>query len=441
MNSNGLRRHGWRAMIAPAIAAGLALAGCGSSGGGSPVGSGTPSASQVTGTIRVNMNWTGPELDAFKAVVKGFESKYPDATVKPVQIPFETANEQIPQQFASGSPPDVTVALPGMMRLLAEHDFLVPLDDLWQTWVADKEYTPSLRDIATYNGHQYAVLFKGNVNSLIWYQPATFKKYGLTVPHDWAGFMNLLATAKQKSGTDPVTVGGKDQWPLTQWSDSMLAAVGGADVYNGLLDNSIKWDDPRVVKAYQMLADIMKNYFPSDALDIGFNDATCKLMDGKAIVQNQGAFVNLTAQSCNPNLKSGTDYTFFPLPADNSGGRVQFMSGDMFAVSKASKNVETAKAFVAYLGSPGAQEIWAKLGGFVAPNAKVPLSVYPTSNDRKAAELWPARSGAAALYDLDDDLGGKIQTTEDAALQTLVQDHDVDKFIQTMVGVSKEVRG
>lgn len=441
MNDHPRRRPGWRAGLPTALAAAILLAAC-SSSGGSKVPTGVPAANQVTGTITVNMNWTGPELDAFKAVIKGFTAKYPKATVKPVQIPFETANEQIPQQFASGSPPDVTIALPGLMRLLAEHDFLVPLDDLWSKWVADGEYTSSLRDIATSQGHQYAVLFKGNVNSLIWYQPATFRKLGLTVPKTWNDFLTLLATAKQKTGTAPIAVGGKDQWPLTQWSDSLLAAIGGADVFNGLVHNTVKWNDPRAVKAYTQLANIMKNYFPSDALDLGFNDATCKLMDGKAVVQNQGAFENLTAKTCNPNLKPGTDYTFFPLPAETTAGKpVQFMSGDMFAVSKASKNVGTAKAFVAYLGSVAAQEIWAKLGGFVAPNAKVPLSVYPTANDKKAAELWPARSGAIALYDLDDNLGGKIQTTEDEALQTLVQNHDVSAFVQTMVSVNQQVRG
>lgn len=438
---NRLQHRPWRHAALPvAVAAAALVAACSSSGGGS-VPKGVPAAKEVTGTITVNMNWTGPELAAFKAVIKGFTTKYPNATVKPVQIPFETANQQIPQQFASGSPPDVTVALPGLMRLLAEHGFLVPLDDLWSKWVGDGEYTSSLRDIATYQGHQYAVLFKGNVNSLIWYKPATFRKLGLSVPTTWDGFLNLLATAKQKTGTAPIAVGGKDQWPLTQWSDSLLTAVGGADVFNGLADNSVKWNDPRAVKAYTQLADIMKNYFPSDALDIGFNDATCKLMDGKAVVQNQGAFENLTAKSCNPKLRPGTDYTFFPLPAETTGKPAQFMSGDMFAVSKASKNIDTAKAFVAYLGSVDAQEIWAKRGGFVAPNAKVPLSIYPTANDRKAAELWPARSGAAALYDLDDNVGGKIQTTEDEALQTLVQDHNVSAFVKTMVDVNQQVRG
>ena len=56
----------------------------------------------------------------------------------------------------------------------------------------------------------------------------------------------------------------------------------------------------------------------------------------------------------------------------------------------------------------------------------------PTDIDRQAAELWPTDPSVAAGYDLDDWIGGEIQSTYTQALQQLVRDYDVDAFIDTM---------
>ena len=158
----------------------------------------------------------------------------------------------------------------------------------------------------------------------------------------------------------------------TQWSDAFLAKVAGADKFNGLIDGSVKWDDPDVVKAFQTFSD------------------------------------------------------------------VHFVSGDLFAVAKATKNPSAAKAFAEYLGSADAQAIWAKLGGFIAPNAKTDPSVYPTDNDRKAAKLF---SQGTAVYDLDDAIGGQVQTVEREELKKLIQTHDVNAFIKAMVDASSGAGG
>lgn len=219
--------------------------------------------------------------------------------------------------------------------------------------------------------------------------------------------------------------------------------MGGAEAFNGLVDGSVQWDDPRVVESFEVFGDIIAKYFPPDALDRGFVEATCAVTDGRAAFQNQGAFVNLVAPGeCDESLVPGEDFAFFNLPKfEETAPDVQFISGDLFVAAQETDNPATAKALLEYLGSAEAQQIWAELGGFIAPNADVPLDVYPTVNDRRAAELWPAHSGATAVYDLDDSIGGQIQTTEREALQQFVRDQDVDAFIDTMMQVTEEVRG
>jgi alpha-glucoside transport system substrate-binding protein len=390
-------------------------------------------AGEASGEVSVVMTWTGSEVDAFKAVIDGFERKNPDVSVKLRQIPFEELNSQVTQQFVTGSPPDLTVALPGLIRQLGEQDLLLPLDGLWDSWTADGSYNRSLREIASVDGTPYAVWFKGNVNALIWYQPAELERLGLEIPETWDQFITALDEAKAK-GQQPFAVGGSDLWPLTQWLDPILARVAGPEVFSGLVKGTVDWDDPRVVKSFELLGDLIADYFPANALDRGFIDEVCAWVDGKAVFDNQGAFVNLVAPGeCDSDLVPGRDFTFFLMPkVDESKPEVQFISGDLFAVAKDSGNLGAAKALARYLGSAEAQEIWAKRGGFIAPNSNASLDVYPNANDRKAAELWPKSDDAPAVYDLDDAIGGEIQSTLREALQQFVRDQDVDRIVSTM---------
>ncbi|MPZ71463.1 MAG: extracellular solute-binding protein, partial [Actinobacteria bacterium] len=316
------------------------------------------------------------------------------------------------------------------------------LDDLWAQWLEDGAYTESLQAIASVEGTPYGVWFKGNVNGLVWYTPERFADLGVEPPTTWEDFITVLDTMKE-AGEEPFAVGGSDLWPLTQWWDPVLAEVAGPDVFNGLVDGSVSWDDPAVVEAFEVLGDLIANYYPADTLDRGFVEATCARVDGAAQLQLQGAFVNLVARGeCDDSLVPGEDYAFFPIPQyDDSTPAVQTISGDLFAVNANTANPAAASALAEYLGSADAQAIWAEQGGFVAPNTQVPSDVYPDVNDQQAAELWPADPSVAALYDLDDFIGGEIQTVLREALQQFVRDQDVDAIVNTMVDVDTRIRG
>ncbi|MPZ51198.1 MAG: extracellular solute-binding protein [Acidimicrobiia bacterium] len=397
----------------------------------------------ATGSIEVVHAWTGSEGEAFEAVAAGFEEANPEATVELIQIPFGEMSSQLTQQFAAGSAPDVMTALPGLIRLFAEQDFLQPMDAQWDTWVEDGQYNEALRTIATAeDGVTYGVWFKGNVNGLVWYRPSTLEELGVEVPETWADWEAALQAAAD-AGMEPVAVGGADQWPLTQWSDPFLLRIAGIDAFQGLIDGTTSWDDPAVVSSFEGLGQFISDYFPDNALDRGFVEATCAWVRGDAAFLNQGAFVNLVAPAeCDESLVAGEDFTFFHMPAiEGDGEPPVFISGDLFVVNAESDAPELATAFATYLGSAEAQTIWAEQGGYIAPNADVAVDVYPNENDARAAELWPSDADAEAGYDLDDFIGGEVQATERAALQGFVQNQDVEAFIGEMTSVAQSVQG
>lgn len=399
--------------------------------------------SALSGSIRVVTNWTGEEGDAFQAVVNNFTAQHPGASVKIDVVPFDQSQAMLTQQFAAGNGPDVAVALPGIVREFSGQGLLMNLDSMWDSWLKDGDYNQSLRDIAQgSDGHTDAVFFKGNVNALIWYNKSVAAKYGITAPPtDWASFIKDLDTVK-KAGVAPFAVGAKDVWVPTQWVDPIILRVAGVDKYQQLQQGKIPWSDPAIVKSFTVLGNLIKDYWPSDALGTGFNDETCQWVQGKHVFANNGAFVNGAVASCDKSLRPGSDYSFFLLPSyDGTTPIPQAVSGDIFIANKATKNPALTTAFLEYLGSVDAQTIWARRGGYVAPNMKVPASVYPTVNDQEAAKLWPKDASTAAGYDLDDWIGGEIQAKYREALDVFIGNQDVDQFIKTMTSVDTRSQG
>jgi alpha-glucoside transport system substrate-binding protein len=426
MRRSGTARLG-RLVAASAVIA-VGLAGC----GGDDDGGGADGA--VEGDLRVVHNWAGPEGEAFQAVLDGFEQQYPDVTVEAEQVPFDQTQSLLTQQFAQGDPPDVAVGLPGIVRSFADQNLLLDLNDTWDTWVEDGDYTDSLREVASAGlDDTYAVYFKGNVNGLVWYTPAELEKLGAEPPETWEDFTALMDESEAQ-GIDPLAVGGKDAWPLTQWADPIILGVAGPEKFAALQRGEIGWDDPAIVESFQTYAEVAESYFPDNVLGAGFIDATCARVAGDAAFQNQGAFISLIAPAeCDESLEPGKDFTFFKMPRpDESVPEAQAVSGDLFFGAADTENEAATRALLEYLGSAEGQSIWAERGGYIAPNAQVSPDTYPTELDREMAALWPTDPSVAAGYDLDDWIGGEIQTKYTQSLQQLVRDYDVDAFIAAM---------
>ena len=137
---------------------------------------------------------------------------------------------------------------------------------------AGRVYTDALAEIASGpDDKAYAVYFKGNVNALVWYTPKQLEELGVGVPATWEEFTAAMDKAKA-GGLAPLAVGGKDGWPLTQWTDPVILRVAGAEAFNQLARGEIGWDDPKIVESFQVLGELIAKYFPPQTLATGFID-------------------------------------------------------------------------------------------------------------------------------------------------------------------------
>ena len=130
----------------------------------------------------------------------------------------------------------------------------------------------------------------------------------------------------------------------------------------------------------------------------------------------EGDFVAgvITAQT-KAKPKTGFDVFDFPQIGDSSTDLV-LGGGDGLVMFKDSP---AARALIKYLATADAQEIWAKRGGYTAPNKNVDPSVYPDAITREAAK-GIAKSGFR--FDMSDQMpAGFGSDAEFSDLQNFVR--------------------
>jgi len=93
------------------------------------------------------------------------------------------------------------------------------------------------------------------------------------------------------------------------------------------------------------------------------------------------------------------------------------------------KDTPQARAFISFLATTEAAEIWAKQGGFSSPNKSLDVSVYPDEIQRDTASALA--KAATFRFDMSDlapaDFGGTVGRGEWAILQDFAKNpSDVD---------------
>ncbi|MGM0350711.1 ABC transporter substrate-binding protein [Streptomyces sp. Adlamb9] len=395
--------------VAALLAGGLVLGACSGGGGdgktgkeSSPSAGGSVSLPKLDGAhLEIAAVWTGQEQTNFKKVLAEFEKRTgAQVTFVPAQDPIINF---LGSKIAGGQPPDIALLpQPGAIKQAVDKGWAKPVgpDALKEV---QKNYSQGWQDIGKVNGKQYGVYYKAANKSLIWYNAKVFENAGAKEPATWK---DLLTTAQAvyDSGVTPFSVPGADGWPLTDWFENVYLSQAGPEKYDQLAQHKIKWTDPSVKQALQTLAQIWgkKDYLAGGqdgALQTEFPNSVTQTFTGgdqpKAAMIYEGDFVQVNIGET--KAKVGTDAKVFPFPAVGSTAPV-VSGGDAAVVLKDSK---AAQALMAFLASPDAATIQAKLGGYLSPNKNVAISAYPNSVQQKIAKSLIA-SGDDFRFDMSD---------------------------------------
>jgi hypothetical protein len=388
--------------IAAAVGAiAVCVAACGS--GSTSNSSSAPSTGQsLKGqSVQIAGVWSGDEQKDFEQVLKVFQQQ------TGAKVQFTSDGDNLPTvlqtKVAGKNPPDIAfLAQPGSIAQFANEGALKPLPADVQQAVAAHQ-SPAWSKFATVNGKPYGVYFDAADKSVMWYNTKAFDSVGAQVPKTWQQFTTLSGELAD-AGVTPMSIGAGDGWVLTDWFENVYLQTAGVDNYNKLGAHQIKWTDPTVTKALQMLQAYFKQSRliaggPSGALQTDFPTSVVNAFEAKskAAMVYEGDFVATAIQS-STKAKVGTDAKVFPFPQIGSAPAGVETGGD---AAVAFNNNTATMALMKFLATPAAGDVFAKTGGFLSPNKDIPLADYPNDITR-TMEQQLLGAGNNIVFDMSD---------------------------------------
>ncbi len=347
-------------------------------------------------TITITCPWTGAEEGVFKKVIANFEAAT-GAVVK--HSCSQSSEQQIVIDIKAGSPSNISFfPQPGLAANMAAIGGLTPLGAKSQEWVK-KNYSAgkSWADLGTYKDKAgkaqfYGFFYNVNVKSLVWYIPENFKEKGYKVPKSMEELMALTKKMAADGGAKPWCIGlGSDAatgWPATDWVEDFMLRTQPPEVYDGWVNNTVKFNDPRVIAAIEAYGAIAKNdaYVDGGAkavATVSFKDSPKGLFGSppKCYMHRQASFI----PAFFPEGKADeADFFYFPSYAGKKLGNPVEGGGTIATITKDSKG---AHAFMEYLQHPQAHEIWMAEGGFLTPHKGADLSKYKDARLKKQGQI------------------------------------------------------
>lgn len=328
---------------AVALAAMLALAGCGRDGGGGqetaqPIGEG-----KATGEITV---WAmGTEGEKLSALADDFMKENPEAKVTVTAVPWDGAHDKLATAIAGKQTPDVSMIGTTWMGEFAKTGGLDPTPaDL----VKKDDFYEGAWNTTVVGDTSYGVPWYVETR-LFYVNKAVAAKAGVTAePKTWEEFKSAIKAFKQKGGA---------QWGINlqpgatgSWQ-SLLPFVwqNGGDVSK---DGKFTLDSPQATEAYAFYKSFFDEALSPKDLPQGALEP--------AFVKGQiGAFVSGPWHIGILKDQGGADkYTLWHMPGKQSA--TSFVGGGDLAVFKDAKNRDGAWKFVTYLSRPDVQAKWYK---------------------------------------------------------------------------------
>ncbi|MFI9257151.1 ABC transporter substrate-binding protein [Streptomyces sioyaensis] len=410
-----------RIAVSGAAVLGLALSAT-ACGGGVSAGGGKQ---ELNGQdVTVAGVWTGVEQQNFKKVLDAFSQK------TGAKVHFSSTGDNVStvigSQVEGGNAPDVVmVPQVGVLQQFAKKGWLAPLSPAVAA-EAKQNYAKVWKDYGTVGKTYYGLYFKASHKSTVWYSPEAYSQAGVKPAKTYDEMLKSGRTLSD-SGLPAFAVAGEAGWPLTDWFENIYLSQAGQEKYDKLAAHKIPWTDPSVVKALTALGKLFsdKNLVAgggSGALRTDFPESVQQVFgpDPKAASVYEGDFVSALVTD-ELHKQVGKDAKFYPFPAVDGGKAPVVSGGDAAVVLKAGKNKKAGMELVKYLASPEAASVWAKAGGYISPNKKVPADAYHDEVTRNAAQSL-TDAGNSVRFDMSDQAPAAFGGTQGAGEWKVLQD-------------------
>ncbi len=219
----------------------------------------------------------------------------------------------ITAKIKAGQAPDIAM-WPQPGGLLAQKKNLVPLNNVLGAATLNKiikTEVPGFELLGKSGSVTYGLPVSANLKSIVFYNPAVFAANGWTIPKTQADLNKLQDTIKASGKAYPwcagTESGGATGWSLTDWMEELVLKNAGVATYNAWWQGKVHWNDPKIVKAGNALADTLL----ADGQTQGGGPGVTSRFFGLATTQ--GLFASSKADGACALLKQGSFITgFFP---------------------------------------------------------------------------------------------------------------------------------
>jgi alpha-glucoside transport system substrate-binding protein len=369
----------------------------GSSGGGD------------AGAVTAFGPWVDGDADAIADVLDGFGG----AQVRYTGSGDFTAD--LGDRIASGvDRPDIAfVPQPALIDELIASGDLVPFSDEVVTAISDGFAAGSWGRAD--DGSVYALPYRSNVKSLVWYRPEVFAANGWEIPSTLDELDALVADIESNTDIAPwcfsISAGGETGWPATDWIEDLVLRQSGPEVYDQWVDGEIDFSDPRIERAFETFDRLVLSQGHAlggrqDVLQVEVARAGAGLFTTEpgCAMYKQASF----ATSWFPDgttIGPDQDVDFFTLPGEAAGETPPLLVAGTSAVQLGDR--PEVDDLMAYLASPDGAEAWARRGGYVSARTNVEPDRFYRGDDARFSELL--QTAPVTRFDASDQFDSTLR--------------------------------
>lgn len=321
------------------------------------------------GDLEIFSWWTGGGEEAgLNALIERFTELYPDVSVSNAAVAGGSgvnARAVLTTRMLGGDPPDTfqVHAGQGLNALWVAAGLMQPLNDIYEAQGWMEQYPQGLLDLITDEaGNIYAVPVNIHRSNVLWYVPANLEQWGVTVPASWEEFVSTTCPALQEQGITPITIA--ENWTQVHLWESVALGVLGVEAYNGLWDGTTNWTSPEVQNTFTTLGQVM-DCANEDMNALSWQDASQRVAEGTAAFNIMGDWA-AGYYIVDLGLTPGEGFGYAASPGTDG---VFMMLSDTFGLPANAPNEAAVRAWLSFIGTAEAQDIFNPLKGSLPANA------------------------------------------------------------------------
>jgi len=327
----------------------------------------------LSGELEIFSWWTGGGEEAgLNALIEEFATRFPDVEVINAAVAGGSgvnARAVLQNRMLAEDPPSTFQIHAGaaLNTVWVAADRMVALNDLYEENGWFEAFPQGLIDLVSdAEGNVYSVPVNIHRSNVMWYVPANLDEWGVTVPATWDEFLTETCPTLQDQGVTPIAVA--ETWTQVHLWESVALAELGIDGYNGLWTGETDWGGEDVIGVFETF-DAVLNCANDDLSALSWQDASQRVAEGDAafnIMGDWAAGYFLVDLMLEPN--EGFAWAASP----GTDGNFMWLS-DSFGLPVGAPNEEATLAWLGFLGSAEAQDIFNPLKGSLPANTNADI--------------------------------------------------------------------